>query len=110
MKDFTKPTEFNNLDLAFPAMALDHMPLMEDIPEEFDKSERWGRFVSDWFFFGIAEKTMQPKDGIEEDVALRHIGMILGSFAPKHEHKEAAAAYLLSLWFEGVEWKAQKMK
>jgi len=24
----------------------------------------------------------------------------LGSFEPQHEHKEAAVAYLMSLWFE----------
>ena len=28
------------------------------------------------------------------------IAAILASFEPKHEHKEAGAAYLLSQWFE----------
>ncbi|KKL51656.1 hypothetical protein LCGC14_2293340 [marine sediment metagenome] len=112
MADFTKPTEMSDLDLAFPANALDYMPPMGDIPEEFtfNAGSKWNRFISDWFFLGLEERTMLPKEGIDEDIALRHIGMILGSFQPKHEHKEAAAAYLLSLWFEDVKWKARKVR
>jgi len=45
-----------------------------------------------------------PNDGIDQNKALRHIKAILGSFEPKHEHKEAAAAYLLSLWFKSVKY------
>lgn len=32
----------------------------------------------------------------------RHISACLGSYEPKHEHKIAGVAYLLSLWFEPV--------
>jgi hypothetical protein len=32
-----------------------------------------------------------------------HLKAIMGSFQPKHEHKTAGVAYLMSLWFEAVQ-------
>ena len=34
--------------------------------------------------------------------AIRHLKAILVSYDPKHEHKEAGVAFLLSEWFEDV--------
>lgn len=42
------------------------------------------------------------KDGIDGDTAVRHLRAIQGSFAPKHEHKMEAVAYLASRWFTKV--------
>jgi hypothetical protein len=47
---------------------------------------------------------IKPKEGVDVDKALRHIQAIMRSYQPKHEHKEAAVAYLLSQWFDDVTW------
>jgi hypothetical protein len=47
-----------------------------------------------------------PREGVDPEKAFRAIKATLGSFAPKHQHKEAAVAYMLSCWFAKVEdWK-----
>jgi len=46
-----------------------------------------------------------PKEGIDPQMAFRHIKACLGDWGPKHEHKFAGCAYLLSLWFDDVEWE-----
>jgi hypothetical protein len=44
------------------------------------------------------------KEGVDGNLAFRHLSAIQRSFTPKHEHKEAAVAYLASLWFEDVDY------
>lgn len=87
-----------------------HMPKYEDIPEQFTRHH--GPFVeavSTWFFSGakregnmliVKDRRFVAKPGVDASKALRAIQAVLGSFAPKHEHKEAACAYMLSEWFE----------
>lgn len=102
--------EVSPLDMAFPTTVKHLMPPYAEIPAEF-KNDRtvWNRLVSDWFFCGVKNLTLTPKDGIDKDKALRHIKTVMGSFEPKHEHKEAACAYLLSQWFEGgATWERAK--
>lgn len=81
-----------------------HLPKWDDIPAEFKRSSNpYARFVSGWFFSGRKPKDMArltARDGVDRAAALGAIQAVLGSFAPKHEHKEAGAAYLLSEWFE----------
>ena len=52
------------------------------------------------------EKDLPPikpiKQGISLSLALRHLGACLSSWEPKHEHKTAGVAYLMSLWFEDL--------
>jgi len=38
-------------------------------------------------------------EGVDGGLAIRHLQVIQASFEPKHEHKEAAVAYLASPWF-----------
>jgi hypothetical protein len=55
------------------------------------------------FFKGLSQEDINeliPKEGIDKIKALKAITSILRSFEPKHEHKEAGAAFLLSEWFE----------
>lgn len=75
---------------------------MEEIPQEFQKSSRgyYGRLFSDWFYKGVSTDRLPPREGVDQTLAIRHLRCVIGSFQPKHEHKEAAAAYLMSLWFE----------
>ena len=75
------------------------MPPHKDIPREFnsDRNE-WTLWQRKWFFEGL-DVTPEPKDGIDAKKAMRHLATIQRSWMPKHEHKEAAVAYLASLWF-----------
>jgi len=42
---------------------------------------------------------LEPKEGIDPYKSGRHIMAIMRSYAPKHEHKIAACAYLMSRFF-----------
>ena len=83
----------------------DFMPSGDDIPAEFKTYNHrgWNGVVSTWFYKGLPEDVkFFPKKGIDTQKALNHVGTIMRSWTPKHEHKEAACAYLLSLWFKDV--------
>lgn len=99
------PQEIPDVMLAFPAsVEKELMPEYKEIPEEFRDLNRktpWNDLFSKWFFEGLeSDEIFIPKEGIDKMSALRHINAIMRSFQPKHEHKEAAVAYLLSLWFQ----------
>lgn len=95
------PVPVDDLMLSFPADVRALMPAPEDIPE-VDK--KWLTVVRTWFYKGLsADAKFYMRDGIDGETAFRHLAAVKGSFQPKHEHKEAAMAYLLSLWCEEVE-------
>lgn len=110
-KDWSKPTQVSALELAFPANALDLMPPYDEIPSQYQANSafngrggKWVEFQERWFYSGLEDTEITPKEGIDLKAALRHLGAIQGSFQPKHEHKVAAVAYLASLWFEDVRY------
>lgn len=108
-----EPQEISDIDLAFPATVSHLMPPMKEIPTEFkelNRSEKWQKLVSEWFFGGVKLGKITPKSGIDPTKALRHIRAIMGSFEPSHEHKEAACAYLLSVWFDDIEYTPNPRK
>lgn len=98
-QDWSKPLDVSDVTLAFPATVIGTlMPTMEEIPEEFKKSNGpWQDFISMLFFKG--GKLPSIKEGIDAGKARRHLGACLGSFEPKHEHKTAACAWLASMWY-----------
>lgn len=101
-----QPKKVTGLDLAFGGSMKDLLPSKEEIPEEFWRGHnKWNTLVSQIFFCGGKIKSMKPKEGIDGKDALNHIKAILGSFEPKHEHKEAGCAYLFSLWFDEFEFE-----
>ena len=103
------PQEVDDLSLAFPADISSLMPSKADIPEDIIQGRsKWCRVTSDWFFSGLRDVKWKPKKGIDPEKALRHISVILGSYELKHEDKEAAVAYLLSLWFKDVKYTKGK--
>lgn len=59
---------------------------------------------------GLSEDVeFSPREGIDAEQAYRVLGATLRSFAPKHEHKMAAVAYMMSCWFTAVKkWKIKK--
>jgi hypothetical protein len=98
------PVVLSDAEVVFPASVLSIMAPWSEIPKEFHRGRtKWNELQARWFYEGLPEGTnFRPKDGISTDAALRHLKAILGSFQPKHEHKEACVAYLMSLWFEDI--------
>jgi len=101
--------ELTAADVAFGNIK--HMPAYSTLPEDFRRhnGNDYCRAVSSWFFDGgkgipngleIGGMKFVAKPGVDSGKALRAIKAVLGSFEPKHEHKEAACAYMLSEWFE----------
>lgn len=81
------------------------LPAWDEIPKEFqDDRSRWNKVASDWFFCGLRNAMWKPKVGIDTREALAHVSEIMASWEPKHEHKEAGCAYLLSEFFEDVKY------
>lgn len=108
MSKFNKPQEINSLDMAFGGDMKKLLPSMSEIPEEFQRGRtEWNKLFSTWFFRGLKSFDSKPKNGIDKDVAMRHVFAIMRSWDPQHEHKEAGCAYLLSLWFEKPVYKAK---
>lgn len=99
-----EPVETSQVLRAFPG-DIDHLlPAYEDIPEEFKRLENpWVKFQRDWFFRGLSPDTQfGSREGIDAERAYYHLACIQRSYEPKHEHKEAAVAFLASLWFVGI--------
>lgn len=98
--DWSQPQPVTDLDVAFPANVIGRLlPPMEEIPQEFHASSNpWCKIASGLFFSG--GHLPKSREGIDRLNASRHLRAVLGSFEPKHEHKEAGAAYLMSLWYE----------
>jgi hypothetical protein len=100
--------EIDDVSLAFPANALDWMPPMDEIPEEYRKGKaKTCEIVHHWFFSGLNENVeFHPRRGVDAEKAWRAVSATIRSFAPSHQHKEAAAAYMLDSWFKKIKgWK-----
>ena len=95
--------EVSQVDLAFGNTKL--MPKWEEIPKDFKHGKtKWNELFSIWFYRGLEGITLDKIDGLTNEEAtkvVRYIRSFMVSFQPKHEHKEAAVAYILSLYFRG---------
>lgn len=107
--------EINGLDMAFGNIK--HMPKYDTLPADFKRhnGNEYCKAVSAWFFRGaqaaphgieIDGVVFKAKPGVSAGKALAAIKAVLGSFEPKHEHKEAACAFMLSEWFDIEKAKA----
>jgi hypothetical protein len=100
--------EMTDLDIAFGNIK--HLPDYDTIPEQYQSGRTiWNDLTSKWFFFGLKQEDfegIEPKPGVDPKKAFRALGAIIGSFEPKHEHKEAGVAYLFSEWFQEVQPKS----
>jgi hypothetical protein len=101
---WAQPQPVDDLALSFGGRMADLLPPVSEIPAEFHRHNgtEWNRRVSAWFFSGLKGRLV-PREGVDSRVAVRHLQAILGSWEPKHEHKEAGVAYLMSLWFDRFE-------
>lgn len=104
MKKLLVPQIVSNLDVVLGGNIKDLMPPYEEIPNEFkdwNNKNKWLQLQSKWFYEGLKKYEIpKAKAGINQQAALAHLQAIQASFEPKHEHKVAAVAYLMSLWFE----------
>lgn len=101
-----EPVEISDIELAFPANALEWMPAEDEIPEEF-WGDCWQRSL--WYelvFFGAeVDVQLYPVEGLDTEKAWRQLMGIAGSYVAKHQHKMASLAYLTSQWFVGAKWR-----
>ena len=100
-----KPQKYDN------PFTTPEMPKYDEIPEkfkEFNLNNKWNKLFNDMFFSGLSELELKPKKGINEKTAWVHLRLWAGSFESKHNHKEAAFAYMASIWFEDVKYKKGK--
>ncbi|WP_058830751.1 hypothetical protein [Paenibacillus polymyxa] len=101
MSSFEKPQTVSVSDLTFGGDMKILLPPLDLIPKEFQESRTdWNKLITTWFFQGLSSFDCKPKPGIDRKQAMGHVKAILGSWEPRHEHKEAACAWLLSKWFE----------
>jgi len=111
MSQWDKPQELDGLDAAFgPKDGISQLlPKWEEIPEDFrnesGEAKKWVKVLGDWFFAGIKITNIVMKEGVNQKEAMRHLSSIMHSWEPKHEHKTAGVAYLMSLWFETLEYE-----
>lgn len=100
-----QPKEVTDAEVVFGGRMEELMPPFETIPKKFQCCQtKWNQIVSRWFFEGLPNSTeFTPQKGIDVEKAVRHLRAILRSFEPKHEHKEAGCAYLMSLWFDKID-------
>ena len=101
---FKQPMETDKMDSVFGGNIPKLMPKFHDLPEDFREKRhggnKWCDLVSIWMFQGLKGYSFTPKEGIDSKKAFAHMGAIMRSFEPKHEHKTAAVGWLMPQWFE----------
>lgn len=99
-QDFSTPWSFETLSNTYRTERV--MPAMEDIPQEFKRDNNpWVVFQRTWFFSGLTDDNApKVKQGLKFTDVWRHLSVIQRSFDTRHEHKQAAVAYLASKWLE----------
>lgn len=102
--DFTTPSEVTDSELSFGYRDSRLMPTMEIVPKEFQEVRtKWNDLFSKLFFKGSEGYVFTAKPGIDKTKAIRHLRALMRSWEPRHQHKEAACAWVMSLWFESIE-------
>jgi hypothetical protein len=88
---------FSNLDCAFGADLKDYPPF-DTIPEQFRRGNSPANNVVGTLFFkggSLDQFGLRVKAGVDRSAFYGALKAMLCSFAPKHEHKEAACAWLV---------------
>lgn len=95
---------FNALDAAFGADLRDYPPY-DSIPQEFRYGHtKFNDAVGTLFFEGgkLDDFGLKIKDGVDRVQFYATLKSLLHSFAPPHQHKEAACAWMLSEYTEAA--------
>jgi hypothetical protein len=88
---------FTNLDCAFGADIRDYPPY-ETIPEQFRRGNTPANDVVGTLFYkggSLDQFGLRLKPGVDRSAFYGALKAMLCSFAPKHEHKDAACAWLV---------------
>lgn len=108
MSKWSKPIVVSDSDFGFGS-GENMVPTMAQIPSEFKEwrgvgvAQKWIRVVDDMFFKGAKDIRMTVKSPeIDQKLVMRHLKVVLHSYALSHEHKVAGASYLLSLWLDDI--------
>jgi len=81
------------------------LPNYVDVPIKFKEGRsKWNSLFSHVMFSGVKNLHITPKEGIDPEKAWGFIVAHIKSWRPKHEHKEAGCAYLMSQIFDDAEW------
>lgn len=112
-RDWSKPVGVSDIEMAFPTNLDALLPSWEELPEDFRRNwhsgNKWCDAASTWFYHGVSpDSEFEPREGVDPKAAFRHLGVCLGSWEPKHEHKIAGVGYLMSLFFKSVDIKPAK--
>ncbi len=95
-----QPQEVTDLDIAFGGAGNFGRLIPDRKTLNAFKPQKWSReLFMTLFYSGGSVAHLEPKPGIDHAKALRHIRVVMGSFEPKHEDKEAAVAYFFETWF-----------
>jgi hypothetical protein len=100
--DWSLPKAVDDVFLAFPAQVIGTLiPPWNDIPDEFKNFSSGHEELASYACFHPVEFRQEAlTDGVSAKLATRHLSAVARSFEPKHEHKEAAIAFLISLWLK----------
>jgi hypothetical protein len=98
--DWSLPKPVSDVQFAFPANIIGTLiPEWDDLPDEFrNRTSGYEELAGHACFNNVGFRSDSLLEGIDIELANRQLNAIARSFQPKHQHKEAAIAYLLSLW------------
>jgi hypothetical protein len=98
--DWSRPKTVPDVQFAFPAYIIGTLITeWDDLPDEFrNRTSGYEELAGHACFNNVGFRSDSLLEGIDIELANRQLNAIARSFQPKHQHKEAAIAYLLSLW------------
>ena len=99
-KQWKNPIIVDQVNYAFPAHVIGILiPEWQDLPEQFrDGNSGFEELASHACFNCVELKPEVVRVDVDLSAANRQLSAVSRSFEPAHQHKEAALAYLLSLW------------
>jgi hypothetical protein len=96
-----EPQRVSDETMAFPERVMHLLPPHDAIPTDYVGREYFQRLQTRWFNVGLVDAEIpEVREGFNRNECLRHLSVLQRSFEPPHEHKCAAVAWLMSLWFK----------
>jgi hypothetical protein len=112
LKEPYSPVPVMDIDIVYPVKVLHLMPPWSEIPAEFHMTSdnKWVKLFERLFYEGAKSLSLFPKDGIDPQVAWRHLRCMMRTFSTAHEYKTAAAAFLMDRWFNDITCESPEEK
>jgi hypothetical protein len=93
-----QPEIVSDIDMAFPARGWKLKPSFDKVPKDFDQ-DPFRQLFWDVFTGKAEDLQLLPADDIDSLAAWRHLSVVMGCYAFKHQEKERLWCWLLSIWF-----------